>query len=168
MAQDIHQEKILILDFGSQYTQLIARRVREIGVYCELRECDMSEQAIRDFAPKAIILSGGPESVTSNSTPRAPEVVFELGCPVLGICYGLQTMATQLGGKVEASDTCEFGYAKVQVIKSCPLLDGIEDHVNKDGKPELDVWMSHGDKVTHLPQGFECIAETESAFLFQQ
>lgn len=163
MAQNIHQEKILILDFGSQYTQLIARRVREIGVYCELRGCEMDEQAIRDFAPKAIILSGGPESVTSSNTPRAPQVVFELGCPVLGICYGLQTMATQLGGQVEGSDTCEFGYAKVQVIESSPLLDGIEDHVNQDGQAELDVWMSHGDKVTQVPPGFKCIAGTESA-----
>jgi GMP synthase (glutamine-hydrolysing) len=163
MAQNIHQEKILILDFGSQYTQLIARRVREIGVYCELRGCEMDEQAIRDFAPKAIILSGGPESVTSSNTPRAPQVVFELGCPVLGICYGLQTMAMQLGGQVEGSDTCEFGYAKVQVIENSPLLDGIEDHVNQDGQPELDVWMSHGDKVTQVPPGFKCIAGTQSA-----
>ncbi|MBL4608101.1 MAG: glutamine-hydrolyzing GMP synthase [Pseudomonadales bacterium] len=163
MVQNIHHEKILILDFGSQYTQLIARRVREIGVYCELHGCEMDEQAIRDFAPKAIILSGGPDSVTAADTSRAPQVVFDLGCPVLGICYGLQTMVTQLGGRVEGSDTCEFGYAKVQVTASSPLLDGIEDHINSDGQPELDVWMSHGDKVTQVPPGFKCIAETESA-----
>ena len=163
MSENIHQEKILILDFGSQYTQLIARRVREIGVYCELHGSEMSEQAIREFAPKAIILSGGPESATSSSAPRAPQIVFELGCPVLGICYGLQTMAVQLGGKVEGAGNCEFGYARVQVLEDTPLLNGIEDHVDQDGRPELDVWMSHGDKVTQVPPGFQCIAETDSA-----
>ena len=163
MAQNIHQEKILILDFGSQYTQLIARRIREIGVYCEIHTSDISEQAIRNFAPKAIILSGGPETVTRETTPRAPDVVFELGCPVLGICYGLQTMAVQMGGRVEGSNASEFGYAQVQVIETSPLLDGIEDHIDQNGAPLLDVWMSHGDKVTQLPSGFKCVATTSSA-----
>lgn len=163
MAQhDIHAHRILILDFGSQYTQLIARRVREIGVYCEIHPWDMEAEAIRGFAPKGIILAGGPESVTAEGSPRAPELVFELGVPVLGICYGMQTMATQLGGRVEGSDVREFGYACVDLVGKSAFLDGIEDAVADDGVLTLDVWMSHGDKVIALPEGFKVIASTPS------
>ena len=163
MAQhDIHAHRILILDFGSQYTQLIARRVREIGVYCEIHPWDMEAEAIRAFAPKGIILAGGPESVTAEGSPRAPELVFELGVPVLGICYGMQTMATQLGGRVEGSDVREFGYACVDLVGKSAFLDGIEDAVADDGVLTLDVWMSHGDKVIELPEGFKVIASTPS------
>ena len=160
--QDIHAQRILILDFGSQYTQLIARRVREIGVYCEIRAYDMTEQAIRDFAPKGIILAGGPESVTAAASPRAPAIVFQLDVPVLGICYGMQTMAEQLGGKVSASDEREFGYASVQVETAGALLKDINDDLQAE-TPSLNVWMSHGDKVTQMPPGFTCMAATESA-----
>jgi GMP synthase (glutamine-hydrolysing) len=164
MTQDIHAQRILILDFGSQYTQLIARRVREIGVYSEIHAWDMDEAAIREFAPKGIILAGGPESVTEYDSPRCPQVVFELGVPVLGICYGMQTMAEQLGGKVATSDKREFGYAKVRLASSpSRLLEGIEDHLANNGSLILDVWMSHGDKVTELPDGFAIIASTDSA-----
>lgn len=163
MQQDIHAERILILDFGSQYTQLIARRVREIGVYSEIHAFDMDAAAIREFNPRAIILAGGPESVTQAQTPRAPQTVFELGVPVLGICYGMQTMAAQLGGQVEASDEREFGYAKVAVEGESRLLEGIADHVDDQGRAMLDVWMSHGDKVTVMPDGFALLASTESA-----
>lgn len=162
MTQDIHAQRILILDFGSQYTQLIARRVREIGVYCEIRAFDVLDEEIHQFNPKGIILSGGPESVTFNETPRAPQLVFELGIPVLGICYGMQTMAEQLGGKVAASAVHEFGYARVQVRGDSRLLHDIKDHVERDGGSFLDVWMSHGDKVVSLPDGFELMASTES------
>ncbi len=157
---DIHAQRLLILDFGSQYTQLIARRVREIGVYCELWACDVDEQEIRNFAPNGIILSGGPDSVIAEDTMRAPQVVFELGVPVLGICYGMQTMAAQFGGQVSSSDKREFGYAEVSIKGHCQLFEGLDDHL---GKGKLDVWMSHGDKVTQLPPGFECVAETASA-----
>ena len=160
MTADIHAQRILILDFGSQYTQLIARRVREIGVYCELHPYDMTDEEISAFSPSAVILSGGPESVTEAETPRASQLVFEIGVPVLGICYGMQTMAQQLGGQVESSDHREFGYAEVRVKNITNWFDGLDDH---DGKHALDVWMSHGDKVTSLPPGFECIAATESA-----
>jgi len=164
MTKDIHAQRILILDFGSQYTQLIARRVREIGVYSEIHPWDMDEAAIREFAPKGIILAGGPESVTEFDSPRAPESLFEMGIPVLGICYGMQTMAEQLGGKVESSDKREFGYAKVRLADSpSRLLEGIEDHLANNGVLLLDVWMSHGDKVTVLPEGFSIIASTDSA-----
>jgi GMP synthase (glutamine-hydrolysing) len=163
MTQDIHAQRILILDFGSQYTQLIARRVREIGVYCEIRAWDMQDEAIAKFAPQGIILAGGPESVTEANSPRAPQKVFELGVPVLGICYGMQTMAEQLGGKVSASDEREFGFAEVRVETAGALLNGIEDHVHNDGSLSLDVWMSHGDKVTELPSQFTCMAATDSA-----
>jgi GMP synthase (glutamine-hydrolysing) len=159
---DIHAHRILILDFGSQYTQLIARRVRELGVYCELRAFDMTDAEIRAFNPKGIILSGGPESVTEAGSPRAPECVFTLGVPVFGTCYGMQTMAQQLGGKVEASDVREFGYAEVLREAPSRFFDGIEDRVDNDGKALLDVWMSHGDKVTVLPQGFAVTASTPS------
>ncbi|HFB65865.1 MAG TPA: GMP synthase (glutamine-hydrolyzing), partial [Aeromonadales bacterium] len=125
MPQDIHSQKILILDFGSQYTQLIARRVREFGVYSELYPYDMSDEAIREFSPDGIILSGGPESVTEQFTPRASQLVFELGVPVLGICYGMQTMASQLGGQVASSEHKEFGYAKVRIHGHSELFEGI-------------------------------------------
>lgn len=161
MFVDIHAQRILILDFGSQFTQLIARRVREIGVYSEVRAWDISAEEINAFNPKGIILAGGPESVTEMGSPRAPQAIFELGLPVLGVCYGMQTMAEQLGGKVEASDVREFGYAQINVHASSPLFDGIADH-NNGGKAQLDVWMSHGDKVTQLPAGFELVASTES------
>jgi GMP synthase (glutamine-hydrolysing) len=163
MTKDIHAQRVLILDFGSQYTQLIARRVREFGAYSEVRAFDMSEEEIRAFNPLGIILAGGPESVTETETPRAPQVVFELGVPVLGICYGMQTMAEQLGGRVESSDLREFGYAQVRVEGSSSLLEGIEDHVANNGILLLDVWMSHGDQVVEMPAGFHLMAATESA-----
>ena len=160
---DIHSHKILILDFGSQYTQLIARRVREIGVYCEIHPWDCDENYIRDFKPRGIILSGGPETVTEADTPRAPQIVFELGRPVLGICYGMQTMAEQLGGKVEPAAHREFGYAQVRARGHSVLLRNIQDHASPEGHGLLDVWMSHGDQVTVLPPGFKLIASTETA-----
>lgn len=159
--QDIHAHKILILDFGSQYTQLIARRIRELGVYCEIHAYDMKEADLLAMAPKGIILAGGPESVTANASPRAPEVVFTLGVPVLGVCYGMQTMAEQLGGKVESSNQREFGYAQVRLEAETALFHDISDHL-KDGKKLLDVWMSHGDKVISLPEGFQVTASTPS------
>jgi GMP synthase (glutamine-hydrolysing) len=162
MSADIHAQKILILDFGSQYTQLIARRVREVGVYSEIRAWDMPEAAIKAFNPSGVILSGGPESVAADASPRAPECVFELGVPVLGICYGMQTMAQQFGGKVAGSDVSEFGYAQIRHVAEGGLLHDIKDHIDSDGKGLLDVWMSHGDKVVELPEDFELIAETES------
>ena len=161
--QNIHDHKVLILDFGSQYTQLIARRVREIGVYCEIHPWDCNENYIRDFMPQGIILSGGPETVTETDTPRAPALVFSLGVPVLGICYGMQTMASQLGGLVEASDHREFGYAEVRARGHSRLLTDIEDHTSSEGYGLLDVWMSHGDQVTLLPEGFKTIASTATA-----
>lgn len=160
--QDIHAHRILILDFGSQYTQLIARRVREIGVYCELHPWDMSEDDIRAFAPRGIILAGGPESVHEEGSPRAPQAVFDLGVPLFGICYGMQTMSEQLGGKVQGSDVREFGYARVDLVGKSKLFDGIEDHMDDDGVFGLDVWMSHGDKVTEIPTGFHILASTPS------
>ncbi|MGB3917170.1 MAG: glutamine-hydrolyzing GMP synthase, partial [Thiothrix litoralis] len=163
MTQNIHADRVLILDFGSQYTQLIARRVREVGVYCEIYPWDVEAQAVADFGAKGIILSGGPESVTGNESPKAPDNVFTLGVPVLGICYGMQTMAVQLGGTVETSDHCEFGYAQVRARGHTELLREIEDHVSPDGFGLLDVWMSHGDKVITLPDGFTLMASTDSA-----
>jgi GMP synthase (glutamine-hydrolysing) len=150
--------KILILDFGSQYTQLIARRVREANVYCELHPYDVDEAFIRDFKADGIILSGGPNSVTEGDTPRAPQVVFDAGVPVLGICYGMQTMAAQLGGAVENGLVREFGYAEVRAQGHSALLRDIQDRSNDQGHGLLDVWMSHGDKVTALPPGFKVIA----------
>ena len=154
----MHQ-KILILDFGSQYTQLIARRVREHNVYCELHPFDVSDAFIRDFQPAGIILSGGPASVYEEETPRAPDAVWSQGVPVLGICYGMQTMAAQLGGKVENSAKREFGYAEIRAHGHTPLLDGVQDRQEDSGASWLDVWMSHGDKVTELPAGFKVICE---------
>ncbi len=153
----MHQ-KILILDFGAQYSQLIARRVRENHVYCELHPYDVSGQFIRDYAPAGIILSGGPASVIEGDTPRAPQAVFDLGVPVLGICYGMQTMAAQLGGKVENGLVREFGYAEVRARGHSLLFRDIQDRANAEGHGLLDVWMSHGDKVTELPAGFKVIA----------
>ncbi len=165
MTQDIHQHRVLILDFGSQYTQLIARRVREIGVYCEIWPWDVSAEEIVEFKPRGIILSGGPESATTADSPTAPASVFELQVPVLGICYGLHTMAAQLGGMVEPSAEKEFGYAQVELVQTSVLFNGISDHQGGAGGKHdlLDVWMSHGDKVVTLPQGFELIARTASA-----
>ncbi|MBT8060153.1 MAG: glutamine-hydrolyzing GMP synthase [Gammaproteobacteria bacterium] len=163
MLKDIHSHRILILDFGSQYTQLIARRVREIGVYCEIWPWDARTSDISEFAPRGIILSGGPESVHAEDGPEAPAVVFELNVPVLGICYGLHTMAAQLGGTVEPSSFKEFGFARVTVEQPSRLLQAIEDHLDDDGRPQLDVWMSHGDKVVELPAGFEIVGSTDSA-----
>jgi GMP synthase (glutamine-hydrolysing) len=155
-------QKILILDFGSQYTQLIARRVREQQIYCELHPNDVSEDFIRTFNPQGIILSGGPNSVYEDETPRAPNVVFKLGVPVLGICYGMQTMAAQLGGKVENAQKREFGYAELRARGHSSLLDEIQDNLNAEGHGLLDVWMSHGDKVTEMPAGFTVMASNES------
>ncbi|MCC8379865.1 glutamine-hydrolyzing GMP synthase [Xenorhabdus sp. PB30.3] len=162
MTTNIHQHRILILDFGSQYTQLIARRIREIGVYCELWTWNVTEEQIRTFNPSGIILSGGPESTTENNSPRAPEYVFNAGVPVLGVCYGMQTMSMQLGGEVSTSNEREFGYAQVELKSDSELFRGIQDALNESGTPVLDVWMSHGDKVTAIPEGFTTVASTDS------
>jgi GMP synthase (glutamine-hydrolysing) len=160
---DIHQQRILILDFGSQYSQLIARRVRDAGVYCELHPYDFSADDIKKFNPQGIILSGSPETVLEHTTPRAPDIVFKLNCPVLGICYGMQTMAAQLGGEVESSDLREFGYAQVKMLAKCQLFNEIEDHINAEGDALLDVWMSHGDHVVKVPSGFVITAASKNA-----
>lgn len=160
LSGNIHDQRILIVDFGSQYTQLIARRVRECGVYCEILSYFASAKEIAGVAPDGIILSGGPETVTTSLTARAPQIVFELGCPVLGICYGMQTMALQLGGGVQSTRQCEFGYAKIIVRGHSSILSGIEDETSPLNESLLDVWMSHGDQVTELPSGFKCIAST--------
>jgi len=155
-------DKILILDFGSQVTQLIARRVREAHVYSEIHPYDVDDAFVREFAPKGVILSGGPSSVTETDTPRAPQAVFELGVPVLGICYGMQTMAEQLGGKVDGGHLREFGYAEVRARNHTNFLEGIEDFRTPEGHGMLKVWMSHGDKVIEMPEGFKLMASTES------
>ena len=155
-------QKILILDFGSQVAQLIARRVREQQVYCELHPFDVSDDFIRDFKPQGIILSGGPNSVYQSLDWKAPQAVFELGVPVLGICYGMQTMAQQLGGMVESSGKREFGFAEVRARGHSRLFNGIQDRSNAEGHGLLEVWMSHGDKVTELPAGFKVIGSSES------
>jgi GMP synthase (glutamine-hydrolysing) len=157
MTTDIHAQRILILDFGSQYTQLIARRIREIGVYCEILPFNISAEEIKQFAPQGIILSGGPESVLDNALFRAPDIVFTLGCPVLGICYGMQTMAAQLGGQVAKGEKREFGYSQATIKNATKLLEGIED-----APASLEVWMSHGDHVSLLPPEFSWIASTDS------
>ena len=154
--------KILILDFGAQYTQLIARRLRETHVYCEIHPCDVGEAFVRAFGARGVVLSGGPNSVTEGGTPRAPGVVWTLGVPVLGICYGMQTMAAQLGGTVEEGKVREFGYAEVRARGHSPLLNGIEDRTSAEGHGLLDVWMSHGDKVTVLPPGFKLMGSSTS------
>lgn len=150
---DLHKDKILILDFGSQYTQLIARRIRELGVYCEIWAYDNDIETVKAFAAKGIILSGGPSTVTENTTPRAPEGIFGLGVPVLGICYGLQCMAAMLGGQVQTSKKREFGHAKVELCADNSLIKEVQQNV----------WMSHGDKVSELPGGFKVIAQSENA-----
>ena len=157
-----HHSRILILDFGSQVTQLIARRVREAGVYCELHPSDASDEFVRDFAPNGIILSGSHMSAYEESTERAPSAVFELGVPVLGICYGMQTMAQQMGGKVEGGHAREFGFAEVRAHGHTRLLNSIEDERTAEGHGLLKVWMSHGDKVTQMPAGFQLMASTPS------
>lgn len=156
----IPQERILILDFGSQYTPLIARRIRELHIYCEIYPYDIEESEIIAFAPKGIILSGGPETVTSEATPRAPKIVFDLGCPILGICYGMQIMAEQLGGKVVTCANREFGYAPALVTTPTELLTGIRDNPEHEENTLLDVWMSHGDHVEQIPPGFIVILST--------
>ncbi len=153
---DIHADRLLILDFGSQYTQLIARRVRELGVYCEIYAWDVAFEYIQAFKPKGIIFSGGPESVNDAAPPRVDLQCFELNVPILGICYGMQTMASQLGGKVQSGAHREFGYAKVHAKATAPLLANLQDD------HALDVWMSHGDRVDALPAGFICTASTDS------
>jgi len=163
MNTDIHAHRILIVDFGSQYTQLIARRVREAGVYCEIWPWDNCEEVIAEHSPTGIILSGGPETVTASDTPRAPDVVFDLGVPLLGICYGMQTMAAQLGGRVASSQAHEYGFAQVRARGHSMLLRDIEDRTSPEGYGLLDVWMSHGDRVEELPPGFHVIAETDNA-----
>ncbi len=184
--QNIHNDKILILDFGAQYTQLIARRIREIGVYCEIWAWDHDPVEIANFAPRGIILSGGPESTIEAGSPRAPQQVFDTGLPILGICYGMQTMAMQLGGKVEGGHEREFGYAKISPQGACRLLDGLggsgaaqrlgegESWMGAQQQPTeilvaarnearaLDVWMSHGDRVTAVPPGFTVVGSTDS------
>jgi GMP synthase (glutamine-hydrolysing) len=159
---DIHAHRILILDFGAQYTQLIARRVREFGVYCEILPWAIDDAEVRAFAPRGVILSGGPESVTQADAPYAPPAVYELGVPVLGICYGMQTMAQQLGGSVVASTEREFGYAQVTVTGATRLLAELADRRNVTGNAVLDVWMSHGDRVAALPGGFVANASTDA------
>jgi GMP synthase (glutamine-hydrolysing) len=151
-------DRVLILDFGSQVTQLIARRLRESGVYCEMHPYNMSEEAVKAFAPKAVILSGGPASVTEAYTPRAPDVVFELGVPVLGICYGQQTMCGQLGGEVETAEHREFGRAFLEVVEDCALFEGVWPKGARE-----QVWMSHGDRVIRLPEGFTVVGVSEGA-----
>jgi GMP synthase (glutamine-hydrolysing) len=158
----MNHDKILILDFGSQVTQLIARRVREASVYCEIHPADVGDTFVREFAPKGVILSGSHMSAYEEATDRAPQAVFELGVPVLGICYGMQTMAQQLGGRVEGGHTREFGYAEVRARGHTRLLAGIEDERSPEGYGLLKVWMSHGDKVVDMPPGFKLMASTES------
>lgn len=162
MSENIHKHRILILDFGSQYTQLVARRVRELGVYCELWTWDVTEEQIRQFSPSGVILSGGPESMTTNSSPRAPEYVFNAGVPILGVCYGMQAMAQQLGGNVEKASKREFGYAQVEINEACALIGDLQDAISPAGRPVLDVWMSHGDSVTAIPSDFFTVASTET------
>jgi GMP synthase (glutamine-hydrolysing) len=154
--------KILILDFGSQVTQLIARRVREAGVFSEVFPYDVTDDFVRNYGAAGIILSGGPSSVTEGDTPRVPQAVFELGVPVLGICYGMQAMAEQLGGKVENGKIREFGYAEVRARGHTTLLNGINDFVTPEGHGMLKVWMSHGDKIIDMPPGFKLMASTDN------
>ena len=157
-----HKNRILILDFGSQYTQLIARRIREIGVYCELFSYDVSPHFIQSFNPSGIILSGGPDTVSTKGSARAPNIIFELDVPILGICYGMQTMAIQLGGDAKSATKAEFGFAQIRARNHSKLLRGITDITNIEGHDLLDVWMSHGIEVTKLPQNFELIASTSN------
>ena len=158
----IHHHKTLILDFGSQYTQLIARRVRDIGVYCEIVPYDVDIHFIKNFRPNGIILSGGPDNVIEDTSARIPQIVFELEVPILGICYGMQAMAVQLGGNARSANKSEFGFAQIRARNHSQLLDKIYDKINSDGHGLLDVWMSHGIEVTKLPPEFELIASTDN------
>ena len=160
---DIQADKVLILDFGSQYTQLIARCIRELGTYCEIHPCDVSVEMIKAFQPKGIVLSGGPESVAANDSFYEVEPVFDQGVPVLGICYGMHAMAKQMGGEVKVSGLREFGYAQVRMESDSELLGGISDSRMQNGTCVLDVWMSHGDQVVRLPDGFRVIGSTSSS-----
>ena len=162
-TSDLHVQRILILDFGSQYTQLIARGIRELNVYCEILPFDADIGRIKAFNPAGIVLSGGPATVTESDTPRADDEIFNLDCPVLGICYGMQTMAAQLGGEVETAKQREYGFAEVRPISTSPLIDGLHDHLDADGAGVLKVWMSHGDRVNTLPEGFRVLAVSENA-----
>jgi len=162
MTATMTHSKILILDFGSQVTQLIARRVREANVYCEIHPCDVSDNFVRDFGADGIILSGSHASAYEEETDKAPQVTFELGIPVLGICYGMQTMALQLGGRVEAGAKREFGYAQMRARGHSALFRDTQDKTNTEGHGLFDVWMSHGDKVTTLPEGFKVIGSNDS------
>ncbi len=163
LNHDLHDDRILILDFGSQYTQLIARRVRELGVYCEILPWDIEMDRVIEFMPKGIILSGGPESTLEELTPLANLQILDLKVPVLGICYGMQTLAKQLGGKVENVGHSEFGYAQVRAHGHTELLKDIQDHQTAEGFGMLDVWMSHGDRVAEMPEGFKLMCSTDSA-----
>ncbi|MFI4919172.1 MAG: glutamine-hydrolyzing GMP synthase [Legionellales bacterium] len=160
---DLKQHPLLILDFGSQYTQLIARRVREMGVYCEIKPFNIEQALFIKMNPCGVILSGGPSTVIHDANPRAPQWLYDTGLPLLGICYGMQTMAVQLGGKVQPSSVREFGYAELKLHGDSDLFSLIEDRISPDGHSLLDVWMSHGDKVTELPSGFKIICETQNA-----
>ncbi len=157
-----HKPCIIVVDFGSQYTHLIARRVRELGVYCELLACHALEQRLLEVQPKGIILSGGPASAYQKHAPEIPPAVFKLSCPILGICYGMQKMIQQAGGQVNQGHHCEFGDTRINIIVQSPLLDTITDHVTKDARHQLDVWMSHGDHISQLPDAFTIIAESDN------
>ena len=162
-TSDPHAQRILILDFGSQYTQLIARGIRELNVYCEILPFDADISRIKAFKPAGVVLSGGPATVTEADTPRANQEIFDLDCPVLGICYGMQTMAAQLGGEVETSKQREYGFSEIRSISTSPLIDGLYDRLDADGTGLLQVWMSHGDRVSTLPDGFSILAVSENA-----
>ena len=163
MMADLHEQRILILDFGGQTTQLIARRVRESGVYCEIHPWDISDEVVVAFNARGVILSGGPESVIAEGAPRIPDAVLNLDVPILGICYGMQALVHQSGGVVTAQAShSEFGYALVDIISPSPLFDGIQDKVQID-RPQLDVWMSHGDRVELLPQNYSLVGTSENA-----
>lgn len=161
--KNVKQKYIVILDFGSQYTQLIGRRLREMGVYCEIHPYNADVTKLKNFSPCGVILSGGPSTVTEQSNPQAPEWIFQSNIPLLGICYGMQTMATQLGGEVLSSTSREFGYAELVLQGNSTLLSDMTDRVTPSGEALLDVWMSHGDKVTRLPANFEIICGTQNA-----
>ena len=158
MTATPHHERVLIVDFGSQVTQLIARRVRESGVYCEIMPYDRVDAALDDFAPRAVILSGGPASAHEAESPAASPRIFDLGVPVLGICYGEMTMCAQLGGAVEGGHAREFGRAEIRIARETPLLEGLGDIGDEE-----TVWMSHGDKITAMPPGFEVAATSEGS-----